>query len=134
MAENGNGYHISTEALLRLLKFKKLSKLRMYVSKYEIFVPIACDPDDRRKHLFDRRCCIIRKKLLDYIKPSDGIVIEKAGKYINEICGKKDKELLRDLDAEMEINDIIARKEKELQNLIENKVHLENGNKKDEKK
>lgn len=131
MAKQDEKYLITTEELTKLVNFKK-SKIRIYVSQHKIFIPIASHPEDKRKHLFDRRCCLIRKDLFDYIPPYSGITVEKAGQYINEICGKTDKKLLYELNAGKTIEEVTEEKLKELDKLISDRskqANLQNNHK-----
>jgi len=117
MGKQDEKYLIGTDEVVKLIKFKK-SKFRIYVSKHKMFIPIASDPEDNRKYLFDRRCCLIRKELLDYIPPYWGIKIEKKAECINEVCGKTDKKLLYELNAGKSIEEVTEEKIKELDKLI----------------
>ena len=134
MAKRDDKHLITTKELKDQLEFEKMSTLRIYVSKYKIFVPIAKDNKDRRKLKYDGRCCAIRKELLDYVPPSSGIMLEEAGEYLNEICGKNDEELLNELNAKKPVDKIIEEKINELLDRINNGPKPEGLKKKDDKK
>ncbi|HOC92736.1 MAG TPA: hypothetical protein PKH33_10260 [bacterium] len=113
---------IDTPELMKLVGIKKIAKLRIYVSKYKIYVPAARDPEDGKKYLFERRCAKIRKRLLDScFVPGSGITLVEIGKRINQICGKKDEILYKDLKNIDDLDKLGEMKEKELEELNRNK-------------
>jgi len=117
MVKTDNNYHIDTDELFKLSKLKQFSTLRTYIGTYNIYVPVASDESDKRKYLFDSRCCLVRKALLASFSPRCGIKMEKQGELINLVCGKEDEILLKEFDDGKPKEKITEEKEKELKAL-----------------
>jgi hypothetical protein len=132
MAKRDDTNLITTDELLKRLPIKKMSTLRIYVSKYKIFVPITRDPENRKRKKFDGRCCVVRDDLLSYFPPE--INLEEAGEYLNAICGEHDEILIEKFNQKNSIEKITEDKINELQAMFKNGSKPEKGKKKDDKK
>jgi len=132
MAKRDKANLITTEELLDRLSIKKMSTLRIYVSKYKIFLPVSRDPENRKRKKFDGRCCAVRDELLSYFPPE--IKLVDVADYLNAICGEHDEILMEEFSQRKTTEKVTEEKINELEDMFNNGSKPEKGKKKDDKK